>query len=391
MRRLTVLLLVVVGVAAPASASAQVPDGFVGMTIDGPLWPNTAPKVNLSRQLDKMVASGVETIRVVFDWATAQPYRSWKDVPAADKDQFTDVNGIPTQFGSIDEIVSEATVRRLKILPVVIYAPDWDASKHTANNFAAPRANRYYADFMTALVKRYGPHGSFWKGQSESSPIRTWQIWNEPNIKHFWPLRPIARTYIALVKAAHDAIKAVDSGASVVLGGITNYAWKQLESIYQVPGARKLFDIVAVHPYTAKPSGVMTILKRVRDVMDKAGDSHKPMIADEVSWPSSVGHVPHNGLFNVGTTEAGQASNLAQLLPQLAQDRHKLGLIGFDWYTWATVEPRHGQTFDYSGLFRFSRGTFIAKPAFAAFRKAALAMERCVQKGDVATICAEPS
>jgi len=395
MRRLSLLFVVVVAFAAsaallPSAAAADVPDGFVGMTVDGPLWPNTASAVNLSKQLDKMVASGVESIRVVFDWATTQPYRTWQQVPQADKDQYTDENGVPTKFGPIDQIVSLAASYGLKIVPVVIYAPSWDASKHTKNNFAAPKRNGPYADFMTALVKRYGPHGTFWSDQPEAVPIRAWQVWNEPNIKHFWPLRPIAQTYVALLKAAHDAIKRADSGAKVILAGIPNYAWIQLRSIYAVHGARRLFDIVAVHPYTRQPQGVVTIMQRVRNVMDQAGDKSKPMLADEVSWPSSAGHVPRNGLFGVGTTEAGQAQRLAQLIPMLANDRHKLGLIGFDWYTWAGIEPRHGETFDYAGLFRFKNGSFFAKPAFDAFRSAALKLESCVKKGDIATICAQP-
>ncbi len=387
MRRLLLPLVLVACCALAPAASARVPQGFVGMTVDGPLWPSTADGVNLSRQLDKMVASGVETVRVVFSWADAQPYAQWSDVPDADKSQFIDQNGIPTRFGAIDRIVSLATARGLKVLPVVIYAPNWDASAHVEGSFAAPNQNRYYADFMTALIKRYGPHGSFWSSQPDRRPIRIWQVWNEPNIKHFWPLRPIAKTYVALLRAAHNAIKSADPGAKIVLAGIPNYAWVQLRSIYEVHGARRLFDVVAVHPYTVKPAGVITILRHVRKVMDKFGDTAKPMIADEVSWPSSAGHVPHNGLFGVGTTQAGQARRLSQLLPLLVQNRRKLRLISFDWYTWAAVEPKHGATFDYSGLLRIVNGSFVAKPAYGAFRRAALGMEGCKRKGSAANIC----
>ena len=84
---------------APAAASARVPHGFVGMDVDGPLFPATAPGVDISRQMDKMVTSGVESIRVVFDWAAAQPYAHWSDVPAAEKSEFTDAGGVPTRFG----------------------------------------------------------------------------------------------------------------------------------------------------------------------------------------------------------------------------------------------------------------------------------------------------
>src|SRR6266480_2334120 len=80
---------------AAATAAGAVPQGFVGMMIDGPLYPNTDPSVDLAHQLDRMVATGVQSLRLTFDWAATQPYASWKKVPAADKSQFENVGGIP--------------------------------------------------------------------------------------------------------------------------------------------------------------------------------------------------------------------------------------------------------------------------------------------------------
>ena len=88
---MTIAVLALLMPPSPAAAASSVPQGFVGMMIDGPLYPVTAPGIDLAPQFDKMVASGVESIRAVFDWSFAQPYRSWSQVPAADLDQFTDV------------------------------------------------------------------------------------------------------------------------------------------------------------------------------------------------------------------------------------------------------------------------------------------------------------
>ena len=41
---------------------------------DGPV---TGDGVDLGRQLDLAVASGVESLRVSVDWSAAQPYRSF--------------------------------------------------------------------------------------------------------------------------------------------------------------------------------------------------------------------------------------------------------------------------------------------------------------------------
>jgi hypothetical protein len=214
-----------------------------------------------------------------------------------------------------------------------------------------------------------------------------WQIWNEPNLSYYWPKQPFAPSYVALLRAAHQAIKAADPGAQVVLGGLPDTSWLSLKSIYAIRGARKLFDVVALHPYTKQPQGVITILKLVRQVMVRAGDADKPMIADEISWPSSIGHHA-TSQFDIGTTEAGQARNTAAVLPLLASNRRSLHLIGFYYYTWATPDDNGGNQFDFAGLFEYRSGKLTPKPAYAAFRRAALALEHCRKRGLEASICA---
>jgi hypothetical protein len=180
--------------------------------------------------------------------------------------------------------------------------------------------------------------------------------------------------------AAHAAVKSADPGAKIVLSGLANYSWRYLASIYGIPGASQLFDVVAIHPYTAQPRGVMTILQRARAVMDRFGDSRKPILATEITWPSSLHKAP--SVFGVSTTERGQARNLAELMPLLAANRAKLGLLGFYWYTWMGDESPQSRPygFDYAGLLKFINGTVTAKPALSTFRLGALAMEDCRRK-----------
>ena len=54
----------------------------------------------------------------------------------------------------------------------------------------------------------------------------------------FWPSRPFQYSYVSLLRAAHTAIKHADPGAKVVLGGMPNYSWLSLKSIYRIRGAR---------------------------------------------------------------------------------------------------------------------------------------------------------
>jgi arabinogalactan endo-1,4-beta-galactosidase len=374
---------------AVAASPSAVPSNFVGVTVDGPVYPDTASGVDVAQQFARMEQSGVESVRVVFDWAHAQPYASWSKVPRAARSRYTNVGGVPTDFSEMDEIVGLASGYGMTVLPTVIYAPGWDVAKRTRSTFGRPKRDQPYAKFLTALVARYGPRGSLWKAYFHKLPIRAWQIWNEPNIHLFWPTQPFARTYVALLKSAHAAIKKADPGAKVVLAGMPNYSWKDLQHIYGVAGARAAFDEVAIHPYTAKPAGVITILRKVRQVMNQNGDAAKPLIADEISWTSSQGYTIHNVGLDIATTEQGQARNIAALLPMLARDRTSLRLAGFYYYTWASDEIQNGLVFAYAGLLKYQDGTLSDKPAFGAFEHAALAMEHCKRVGSLAGSCAQ--
>jgi hypothetical protein len=377
----------VLGLPAFASAVTPVPQGFVGVDVDGPLFPNTPDGVDLGSQFDTMVANGVQSIRVVFDWSSAQPYRTFKQVPSGQTSDFVNVGGIPTRFSQLDNLVGLAAQRGLSILPTVMYAPSWDSTSHPAGSFGTPKHNAAFANFLTALIKRYGPKGTFWATHSPKLPIRAWQIWNEPNINVYWPDQPFQPAYAKLLHAAHDAIKRADPGATVVLAGMPNFSWTQLSRLYKVKNVGKWFDVVALHPYTKDPQGVITIIQKVRTVMNANGDKRKPIVADEISWPSSQGKTIHNTGFDFVTNEAGQASRIGKLLPLLVKNRIKLGLSGFDYYTWAGIEDKNGLAFDFSGLERFTNGAFTAKPALGVFRRGVLKMEGCRSKGVLATVC----
>jgi arabinogalactan endo-1,4-beta-galactosidase len=352
-----------------ARKPAAVPQGFVGMNLSDPFFD---PSVDQTAQFKTIVSAGVQSVRVVFNWAQAQP-----------------TDGGPISFDATDQVVEQAASHGLTVLPVVLYTPAWDAAPHANGTTAIPKDDGPYADYVKALVLRYGPGGSYWLAHPtvRRLPIRLWQIWNEPNFTFFWPKRPFAPSYVALVKAAHEAIKSVDPSGKVVLAGMPNLAWDYLSNIYKVRGARSAFDIASVNPYTVQPKNVIVFLQKVRAVMNRFGDANKPLLASETGWQSSNGHAADNDCCQV--TAKQQAIKIAQVLPLLAANRKSLRLQSFYYYTWVGDEFRNAPSFNFAGLFRFNGGQFVAKPAFAAFRRAALAIERCKVKGPVATVCAK--
>jgi hypothetical protein len=407
-RRLTGLLLLVCVLLLAAAAIAQgagvgggrstkpraskpkvttpgpVPQGFVGVDVDGPMFgPNTT--VDFASQLKTMVSNGVQSIRAAFSWAAAQPYATDADVPSDQHSNFTDVGGVPTSFKVTDMVVGDAARARMSVLPTVLYTPQWDAINNV-NGVDYPRGNGPYAAYLTALIGRYGPHGTFWRENPgiPKMPIRSWQIWNEPNLAYYWK-QPFASSYVAFLKVAHDAVKKADPGAQVVLGALTNTAWVSLGQVYKVHGASKLFDVVAVNGFTKIPANVIAFMAFVRHAMSRFHDGAKPLIATELSWPSAKGET--NAKLDFITTRTGQAHNIAALMPLIGQTRLALHLIGFYWYTWMGEEDPDTGPFNYAGLLADHDGTVTVKPALQAFKAGVLALEGCKRKGAVATSC----
>jgi hypothetical protein len=373
------------GASKARAASASVPAGFVGVNINAPVFPGSP---DLATQLDTMVADGVQTVRVVFDWSYAQPYKNWSSVPAGETSQFTNVKGIPTRFGEYDQLMVLAAARHLTVFPTVAYAPGWDATSAPNGLLPIPKKDAPYAAFCAALARRYGPGGELWELISPADPIHMWEIWNEPNLSYYWSKQPFEDTYVPLLHAAYDAIKAVSSSTQVMVGGLTNNSWNALRLLYRVPGAGRWFDGVALHPYTKYPAGVITIMQNVRAVLKAHDGSNKTLVADEISWPSSQGVGSNPSHLDIGTTEAGQAADIAAVLPLLEKNRKALKLVGFNYYTWASIDDKGGNIFDFAGLYQIgSDGNTTAKPAAAAFRKAALKLEGCRSKGPLATDC----
>ena len=157
-----------------------------------------------------------------------------------------------------------------------------------------------------------------------------------------------------------------------MLAGFFGRPWLTMGQIYKA-GARKLFDIVAIHPYASNVSDSLRILSMVRDVMRANGDKRKPLVVTELTWTSASGKLTDTqGLDYIVKTEAEQASLLRSAYQNLWAKRSKLRLLRAYWYTWGQSETSRIAAFNYAGLYRLKAdGTAIAKPAASACRKAA--------------------
>ena len=72
-----------------------------------------------------------------------------------------------------------------------------------------PARDRPYAQYVTALIQRYGPKGTFWTANPTvpKDPITEWEIWNEEDLVGSWNTSPFASSYVGLLRVAYPAVK----------------------------------------------------------------------------------------------------------------------------------------------------------------------------------------
>jgi Glycosyl hydrolase catalytic core len=353
------LLAALCVLAGTSSASAAAPRSFFGVM----------PQTNLqTSDIDRMGQAKVGTLRFSIDWASVDPTSAPNDY----------------NFGGVDAQVRDAAKNGIRVLPYLVGTPGWVAAMDgdhcpVATNQCgafAPHGSAAIAAFKTFaadVVRRYGPNGIFWQQNPSlpQKPIRAWQIWNEQNSPSFYAPKPNVARYAKLLAAGNSAIKSVDPGAEVIVGGMFGTplggrkpgiaAWDFLAKLYDVKGSKKTFDGVAIHPYAAKLSKVQSQVDLMRDSMKAAHDTATDIWITELGWASSG---PRNPLVR---GNKGQAESLTDAFDYFASKRRAYHIQTVIWYSWQdNPDPDVGlcEWCPGSGLLTKSGKE---KPAFDAF------------------------
>jgi hypothetical protein len=317
-----------------------------------------------SADYKQMGGAKVGTFRFSIHWASIDPG------PGADYD-----------FAATDDIVRQLATNGIRPLPYVVATPTWVAKLDGRNcspcDFFAPQhaaGLAAFRTFMSDVVERYGPNGTFWTANPTvpKKPIRAWQIWNEQNSASFYDPKPNVKAYAKLLDAAHDGITSVDAKGEVILGGMFGtpqqgrkpsvFAWRFLDKLYAVKGARKDFDGVGIHPYAGQMTKVIQQTELMMDSIRKAHDKSVETWITELGWASSG---PSNPLVK-GTK--GQASRLKEAFKYFLKHRRKFNTQTVIWYSWRDSNASEGlcEWCGGSGLLTASGGK---KPSYKAFTR----------------------
>jgi hypothetical protein len=337
MARLALLALLLVLLYTAQAQAAAPPRSFYGvMAAEDPTRAET----------DEMGAGGVGTLRINLVWAWVQP-------------------DSPTQYDweHYDQVIGDAARNGIRVLPTIYGSPSWAAVKQ--NYPPWQEKVEAFRAFAYAVAQRYGNNGTFWSMHPEipQLPVTWWQLWNEVSSSTFWWDPPKARDYVNLLRVFHDAIKAADPGAMILLAGLfpqpiapNSIPFKPyLRALYK-SGAKPLFDGAALHPYGTTPAVALQRIRMMRRIMSQHGDARVPIWITEVGWAT-------DGLASPLTVSpAQQAVYLVNTYRKMAAARISLNIAGVVWFSFRDMGGV--AWFDYTGLLT---ETLEPKPSWAGF------------------------
>ena len=345
----------------------KLPRDFIG-TEFGEYFLTSKTPAQQDVQIGQMAASGIETMRVPVYWENIEPTK-----------------GTFTWFQT-DSAIGMAAEHGIDALPMIYDAPVWASTQPSMANAKDWPDPTELAGFMTAMIGRYGPAGSFWAAnpQLKPLPVRAWQIWNEPEFDYFYGDRNFHQSFPLLMKAAYQAVHQADPGAVVVMAGLANttnyYSWNDLAAFYK-NGVKPYFDVLAINPFGVNFTDVTYILNKVRHVMAVNHDSRKPIWLTELTWLASKGKIHPSDNLGLETTTAVQQASLKHAYLYFAKHK-EVGVRRVYWYSWVTSYKPIGvlgsqPSFEYAGLNAGDANSITPMHLLSVFRAVARKLEGC--------------
>jgi hypothetical protein len=282
MKRCSSLILLLLALAVPATASAATFGAAVGSGFENQTF-GAWSAAQVMDSLNALHAAGGQIARSDSNWAGAEP--------TAPK------NGHHTFNWTYDDlIVTEMAQAHLRWEPTLQFAPKW-AEAHRPDvivrgswRFVVPLPpgnNGVFAFYASAFIKRYGAHGAFWakNHQLPYLPVNTVEVWNEPDNSYNWGPGVNLHNYARMYESVRSAVHHADHGAKVMTGGLA-FTHSSLPRLLKAFRGKPL-DVLAIHPYASTPGGTVALAKFSLAEMRAYRRGSTPVIANEFGWSSS--------------------------------------------------------------------------------------------------------
>lgn len=191
--------------------------------------------------------------------------------------------------------------------------------------------------------------------------VTHWEIWNEPNIKHFWaPLDPNAADYVELVRQTAPVVRAHVPEAFIVGGAYAGVPKDYMKAAFEA-GMAEFVDAMSYHPYRAVPEkGYDDDVAYMRGLVQE----YKPSLQ---LWQGENGCPSVTGQDSVGalsTLEWDETRQAKWLLRRIVTDRH-FGIDLTSYFHTVDLVGYRGKT-NFKGLLRGA--DYTPKPSYHAYQ-----------------------
>jgi polysaccharide biosynthesis protein PslG len=322
--------------------SVTVPQGFLG---------TMPPEFPSDEELTRMHEGGIDTYRIVWDMGNMERQQ-----------------GV-FNWTAYDGLVADAARHGITVFPLLFGVPKWISPNPARLPLDAPAHQAAWQDFVTAAAQRYGPGGTFWSAHPElpSRPLVDWEVWNEPNINAFVAGVANAPRYAYFLSLTSAALHRGNPRVHALVAGLYRRPKKRqgqrmvpfLQRLYRVPGFRRSFDGMAIHPYATKPIQALRVTQTVRRIMNRHGNAKKPLYITELGWTTG-GSDWATSLYRA--TPTSQAERLSRSIALLTSHRRALRLRRIFLFSWRDYVT-DGLWPNFMGLFTTNGQP---KPAWAA-------------------------
>ncbi|MBN2003362.1 MAG: cellulase family glycosylhydrolase [Anaerolineae bacterium] len=238
-------------------------------------------------------------------------------------------------FAEYDTLVRTMTQRGIRIIFILDYGNSLYDLGYAP---VSPGGQASFARFAAVAANRYRDKGIIW------------EIWNEPNLDHFWTPKANASDYGQLALRTAAAIRRVDPSAIIVAPALCGFDWNYWHTLGQM-GLFKQINAVTFHGYgVTEPEKLLEPYMLLRTLVNRYQPAWQlPILSGEWGFSTTRG----------GMSEGQQAQYLArQWLFNLSHDIN-LSI----WYDWHDDGP---DPYDPENNYGIVHNDYTAKPAYRA-------------------------
>lgn len=189
-------------------------------------------------------------------------------------------------FDADDQAVNASLAAGIAVDGILIATPAWATAPGQRRGNGVPRGLRLpatdpsnlWASYVRGVVLHY--HGQ----------VRTWEIWNEPDLSSFWS--GSSEDYYLLLKVANAVIKQIDPTATVLMAGMVAPDLGFFTRVVQDAARDRdqtgadSFDGAAWHAY-GRVTLLYSNLQRLRAILAANGFGPVPIWVTEAGFPAS--------------------------------------------------------------------------------------------------------